>query len=670
MLLRLKTGADCYKARRRSMLTERALQIFDKLIECNKVPVTSRTLALHLGVSERSVKNYIKEVIVYCNKNQLELISKPGKGFVANFTEEQIADIEAVSKDNKTVMTQKNRMSYIMYILMSGWDSYTLSLFSEELNVSKKVISEDLDVLSKEIKKYNMSINRIAGQGISISGDEFSVRRALREFCIFPIGNREITKSDDYRLTFEDENICVNNFGKEYFEMALELVKSVERQFKISYTDYSFKMLVNYLCIGLRRIRAGKELRESIKDMGFFYCLPIVNLVVELCSKQYDIEITEYEKSYIDILFACAQIQNKKDNDEVNLNYQNDYDKICDDMLGYLSEILDKNFKQNDLLRRSVREFIPASFVRTRYGIMIDNPFLNDVKEMYSGIFATSFAITGFYEKLCNTTPTEHEISFFALYIGGAIVRNTVDVKAVLIGTSGVAAASIVARKIENKVEEITIVAILSSENEDELDKYDFDILITMQSGRSYKGKTVEISPIINEKDIKNMKAACYDVSTGSQVGTSRHELAKLINRECIQISVGKITKEQILKEVCDRMHELGYVAENFFEDVMNRENIGLTAIGNGIAIPHGMTTNVCKPVVYVIKADDKIDWGIEYVDLIFVLALNFDNIATTKAFFLDFSRLIESREKMEALRKASTTDEIEKLLKNKLYYY
>ena len=36
------------------MLSERALQIIEKLIENNKTPITSRTLALYLGVSERS----------------------------------------------------------------------------------------------------------------------------------------------------------------------------------------------------------------------------------------------------------------------------------------------------------------------------------------------------------------------------------------------------------------------------------------------------------------------------------------------------------------------------------------------------------------------------------------------------------------------------------------
>ena len=43
------------------MLSERGLQIVDKLIENNRIPITSKTLAIYLGVSERSVKTYIND---------------------------------------------------------------------------------------------------------------------------------------------------------------------------------------------------------------------------------------------------------------------------------------------------------------------------------------------------------------------------------------------------------------------------------------------------------------------------------------------------------------------------------------------------------------------------------------------------------------------------------
>ena len=66
------------------MLSERGLQIVDKLIENNRIPITSKTLAIYLGVSERSVKTYIKEVSDFCNEHSMILERKPGIGFVAD----------------------------------------------------------------------------------------------------------------------------------------------------------------------------------------------------------------------------------------------------------------------------------------------------------------------------------------------------------------------------------------------------------------------------------------------------------------------------------------------------------------------------------------------------------------------------------------------------------
>ena len=70
------------------MLSERGLQIVDKLIENNRIPITSKTLAIYLGVSERSVKTYIKEVSDFCNEHSMILERKPGIGFVADFTDQ------------------------------------------------------------------------------------------------------------------------------------------------------------------------------------------------------------------------------------------------------------------------------------------------------------------------------------------------------------------------------------------------------------------------------------------------------------------------------------------------------------------------------------------------------------------------------------------------------
>ena len=90
------------------MLSERSLQILEKLIDNNRTPITSKTLALYLGVSERSVKTYIKEVSDFCKEQGMTLERKPGIGFVADFSENQIEQVSAMKRDNGNVQKTEN----------------------------------------------------------------------------------------------------------------------------------------------------------------------------------------------------------------------------------------------------------------------------------------------------------------------------------------------------------------------------------------------------------------------------------------------------------------------------------------------------------------------------------------------------------------------------------
>lgn len=653
------------------MLSERGQQIIEKLIDNNHKPITSKTLAIYLGVSERSVKTYIKEVSDFCKEQGMILERKPGIGFVADFTESQIEQINRLKRDKKTVMSKKQRMSYIMYILLSGWDTYTLSLFSEELNVSKKMIGDDIDEISKELRKYNIHINRVAGHGVFISGDEFSIRKAMKSCCSYALGDKKIETSQDYRIGLEDEYLWINNWGKDNFDKAVQAIWGIEKEYNVAYTDYSFRMLAEYLSIQLFRIRMGNVIAEKIVTDERKMCNPeVVETVAGLLGQSGKVQFNEYEKQYIDVLFAAAAVQSKNDRSVMisDCSFDIDNRKICEEILIYLSEILNANLQDNELLRTSLEAFLPASLVRTQYGFEVSNPFLSDIREMYSGIFATCFTLEKFYEEYCNAIPTDHEISFIALFLGGALHRNIKNVKAVLIGTSGIAAANIVARKIESKIEDVKIVAILSSEKISSLEDYQFDIILSMLPDFKYSNKVVYISPIISKRDEKNIKNACFEAFAHPKL--EKDNFIELVDKNYIMIVKDKTERNIILKEACNKLYEGGYVKKEFFHDVIHREHIEPTAIGNGVAIPHGMTKNVLKPKVFLIQLKYPVNWGGKMVSTIFLLALNFNNIATTKAFFSDFSRIVGSEEKIGKIQKSISAEEMENIFKREMHWY
>ena len=66
-------------------------------------------------------------------------------------------------------------------------------------------------------------------------------------------------------------------------------------------------------------------------------------------------------------------------------------------------------------------------------------------------------------------------------------------------------------------------------------------------------------------------------------------ELSDILSEASVVVLSGKFTKEQVLHSLADRAaHVVGADAEEIFAAVNERERLGSTGLGNGIAIPHG----------------------------------------------------------------------------------
>ena len=233
------------------MLSEKGLLIIEKLAEHNNELVTSKALAASTGMSERSVKTYLKEVADFCEQNSMTLDRKPGKGMKPCFSDAQIGKILDVAGRKSAAVSQKKRQNYISYILLSGWDTYTYALFSEELNVSKNVIMDDINELDAELLLFGIKVHRTAGYGIYATGSELDIRKAMRHFCRYPISDKQVIKTDDHRLSRRAAEVIANNFRSVNLSMAVDMIHHVERRFDIIFTDYTFQMLAEYIAIAL-----------------------------------------------------------------------------------------------------------------------------------------------------------------------------------------------------------------------------------------------------------------------------------------------------------------------------------------------------------------------------------------------------------------------------------
>lgn len=100
--------------------------------------------------------------------------------------------------------------------------------------------------------------------------------------------------------------------------------------------------------------------------------------------------------------------------------------------------------------------------------------------------------------------------------------------------------------------------------------------------------------------------------------------LTDLIAQDMIVPSLKANSKKQVIQEMAEKVApSINLSARTVFDQLLQRERLGSTGIGNGIAIPHARVPGVEKIVGVFARLEKTIDFDAvddERVDLVFML--------------------------------------------------
>lgn len=142
-------------------------------------------------------------------------------------------------------------------------------------------------------------------------------------------------------------------------------------------------------------------------------------------------------------------------------------------------------------------------------------------------------------------------------------------------------------------------------------------------------------------------------------------DLKNVINRENVLVDIEGTTKEEVLKALCNQLFNTGYIndVDDFYADVLAREEEGLTGLGKGIAIPHGKSESVINTTVAIGKTKQPIEWGSlddKPVEVILLFAVKNSDATTTHIKLLQkVAIMLADDEFLVALQKAENEDEL-----------
>lgn len=144
-------------------------------------------------------------------------------------------------------------------------------------------------------------------------------------------------------------------------------------------------------------------------------------------------------------------------------------------------------------------------------------------------------------------------------------------------------------------------------------------------------------------------------------------EISDLITIERVVPGLKVTSKKQALQELSKRAAEITGEAERaIFDVLMERERLGTTGVGHGIAIPHGKLANLDRLYGLFARLDQAIDFNSideNPVDIIFLLLAPETAGADHLKALARVSRLLRDNDVCEKLRETEEPEALYALL-------
>jgi PTS system nitrogen regulatory IIA component len=144
-------------------------------------------------------------------------------------------------------------------------------------------------------------------------------------------------------------------------------------------------------------------------------------------------------------------------------------------------------------------------------------------------------------------------------------------------------------------------------------------------------------------------------------------EISDLLTPQAVIAKLHATSKKQVLQELAKRASELvGEHERAIFDVLLERERLGTTGVGGGVAIPHGKLASLPRMLGVFARLEKPVDFESideQPVDLIFTLLAPASAGADHLKALARVSRLLRDRKICEKLRGSDTADALYALL-------
>ena len=490
--------------------------------------ISLQEIALMNDVSRRTVYydiDRINELLIANNILKLNVVR--GKGIkLENEDKDKLNNILNNNLSSDYYFSPKIRVKIIICIVLRRNKEILIEDFMEACNVSRNTIINDLKVVQRTMSGYGLEFVYSPKNGYFISGNV--IRKRAVFFLYFNELYKEHRKGQIY---FKDEK---------NIELCLELFYKIEKELNYEFVDgvlYSlavFTATIKYRTNEL--IFEEKDVRNVINTNEY-----------KLVNKYFN-DLSSFEQVYLTLHLLGSRLQNINFEEDSQIN-EEAYDLACD-LVEEFERLATVEFKNSKELEQSLYYHLKNSLYRYRYGILIGNPLLDDIKREYEYLFNVTRKAVECIEQQIAVPIHDSEVAYLTLHFGGALnnqKEEPINKKIILVCPNGVSTVNMLKAEISYIVKEKSDLEIVTI---DELEYYEkpYDIIITTIEDLDVKdidkNKIIVVHPILDDMDRLIIMKKCITKSDRDS------KLDNLIN--ALKPFIKEGNEEIVKKEIYD----------------------------------------------------------------------------------------------------------------------
>lgn len=653
------------------MLSGRQIRIA-KLLYPQEQFITYMQIARHVGVSQKTVRNDLAAIKEFCQEYRIgAVLTKPHEGVMIQFSNEEWEQFGNIHREETPNDGSQADIRCMVIRLLLKKKTVNYGELERNLFAGRGTIERELVEVKTWFQSHDILFEKKRGRGLRIFYNEFHYRMAMWQFLGYW---KYMQKSGQEQTLTEQEmtEILLDGFDTRQVEAA---ICGMELAWGFTCSYESHQQMLFQLSLMISRIRKKltvemQDIRECRSDSRFDSQL--MDFLTGYLEKSYHIRIPEKEQEFLLFLVRILDIQGFSDEQNM-IRFENENLELCCitmKLANLLGEIISIDLKTDLSFVESLMFQLRSTIQRLRYHIVWKHPLLKQVKQKYPNIYAAVYAAGVFFDKELGMEINEHEMCCLALHLGGAVERNISILTACVVCNYGIGVSQLLRERIERNITDLRIEGVFSIRDLRKLRAAQCDFIISTLPLESYRldRDVIVVEHLLPAYDVKKIGDKMKQIrkkTLKEKSGISQVRLQKeLFNREFVWLMENATDKETIIRKLCKALLDAGYVTEGFEASVFEHEEKAPTHLGMGVAIPHGYSKYVIRPVVAYATLKKPVAWeGEEKADMIFLLAFNLDEASGLKEetikFYSVFLDLLDNEEELKKVRDITGESEL-----------